>query len=370
MQNAPAMLAQKMMNRQAPYGPIGMVSQNMSGNKKGSAAGPSGPVIGLKFDTTTATAGVTFSNSDTTVTNTTGSAIASAKGNAATTTGGTSAWYWEFVIGSTDAMYVGVGPSSFVCNAINRVGIVVNSISYFPTTGIVYANSGVIFTLATSTIGDVIGFQLSLTASSSTLSIYKNGTIILNTYVSTTHIPSSATAWVPIWSANSTSAAASISNNIYSYAGYTPIGSAATTIAASASVPAVADGKYDVYTFNASGTFTAGSTGAVRALVIAGGGGGSGAGAGAGGYQEKGVVATPQTYVITVGAGGAGYGLGTNSSIGAAVVSTRGGLGNGSQPVTTDSNGGSGGGASPSVPASGPFSAVGGTGIAGQGNEG
>ena len=37
MQNAPAMLAQKMMNRQAPYGPIGMVAQNMSGNKKGAA---------------------------------------------------------------------------------------------------------------------------------------------------------------------------------------------------------------------------------------------------------------------------------------------------------------------------------------------
>ena len=34
MQNAPTMLAQKMMNRQAPYGPIGMVAQNMSGNKK------------------------------------------------------------------------------------------------------------------------------------------------------------------------------------------------------------------------------------------------------------------------------------------------------------------------------------------------
>ena len=34
MQNAPTMLAQKMMARQTPYGPIGMVSQDMSGNKK------------------------------------------------------------------------------------------------------------------------------------------------------------------------------------------------------------------------------------------------------------------------------------------------------------------------------------------------
>ena len=57
MQNAPAMLAQKMMNRQAPYGPVGMVSQNMSGNKKGSGAAepvyPSAGYGSVSFNGTT-----------------------------------------------------------------------------------------------------------------------------------------------------------------------------------------------------------------------------------------------------------------------------------------------------------------------------
>jgi len=369
MQNAPAMLAQKMMNRQAPYGPIGMVAQNMSGNKKGgAAAGSSRPVIGLKFDTSTATAGVTFSNSDTTVTNTTGGNIASAKANVGTLTGAAVSWYWEFTLNSLNIL-IGMGPSSFVCNSTNQVGITTGTISYDPSAGIIYISGGIAANVATAKIGDVIGFKLTISATLSSLTTYVNNTSI-NTSNTTTIFPNYNTALFPIWSSNVLNASATISNNIYEQGGTIPIGTSVTTIAASASVTPVADGKYDVYTFNASGTFTAGSTGAVRALVIAGGGGGSGAGAGAGGYQEKGVVATPQTYVITVGAGGAGYGLGTNSSIGAAVVSTRGGLGNGSQPVTTDSNGGSGGGASPSVPASGPFSAVGGTGIAGQGNDG
>ena len=350
------------MNRQAPYGPIGMVSQNMSGNKK-SAGGVSGPVIGLKFDTATATAGVTFSNSDTTATNSTGGVTASAKANASTTTGGTSSWYWEFIIGSSTSTYVGVGPSNFICNASNTIGFVVNTIGYNNTTGTVWSNGSILVTIATSTTGDVIGFQLSLTASSSTLSIYKNG--VFATFLNTTaYLPSSATAWVPIWSANATSNISTISNNIYSYAGYTPIGTAATTVAASASVPAVADGAYDVYTFNASGTFTVASTGAVRALVIAGGGGAFSSfagGSGAGGYQEKGVVITPQTYIITVGGGGS-TGAGTDSSIAAAVISTGGGAGD---PFGVR-NGGSGAGAYRDI----TNNIIRGTGSVGQGSNG
>ena len=57
MQNAPTMLGQKMMNRQAPYGPIGMVSQDMSGNKKRSGAAepvyPSAGYGNLSFNGTT-----------------------------------------------------------------------------------------------------------------------------------------------------------------------------------------------------------------------------------------------------------------------------------------------------------------------------
>lgn len=369
MQNAPAMLAQKMMSRQAPYGPVGMVSQNMSGNKKSSGGGGGRSLIALAFDTTTATSGLTFADSNTTVTNTTGGNIASAKGTAATIPSTTNYWYWEFTVGSTNSMYLGVGLPSFVCNATNRVGVVANSVAYFPTTGAVYALGTVQTTVATATTGDVIGFKLEVFAASSALTILKNGTVILNQYTTTTWLPDYSTAWTPIWSANQTSAKATISNNIYSYAGFIPIGGYATTVVASASVPAVADGAYDVYTFNATGTFTVGSTGAVRALVIAGGGGSStsesGAG-GAGGYLEKGVVTIPQTYAITVGGGGSsvisqGANCGSNS-----VFSTLTAIGGGSGEIGgsgAGSVGGSGGGGTGAVGAPSP----GGAGTSGQG---
>ena len=372
MQNAPAMLAQKMMNRQAAYAPVGMVSQNMSGNKKGGASGPSGPVIGLKFDTTTSSAGITFSNSDTTAINSTGGATASVKGNASTTTGGTSSWYWEFTINAILLNLIGFGSSSFVCNTTNTIGFFANTVGYYVQNGSFYINSTSVTNIGAALVGDVIGFKLDLTATTATLTILKNNVVILNNFNITTFNSAfnSATAWFPIWTSQANGSSYTISNNIYSYAGYTPIGTAATTIAASASVPAVADGKYDVYTFNASGTFTAGSTGAVRALVIAGGGSGNGTGGGgAGGYQEKGFVATPQTYAITIGGGGdvSTTAKGSNSSIAALLVSSGGGAGIG--PLTS-SNGGSGGGASPSFVASGAFSAGGGAGVVGLGNNG
>jgi len=222
MQNAPTMLGQKMMNRQAPYGPIGMVAQNMSGNKKGAAG-----VIGLKFDTATATAGVVFSNSDTTAT-LPNATIASAKSNAVTTTGGTSAWYWEFSVGSANNILIGFGISTFVCNTANRVGVVNNTVSYVTGNGnIVGGNGGniILATGITSTQGDIIGFKLDLTPSSSTLTVLKNNVVIGSALNTTTYIPNSATAWTPIWSAGAAGAcSATISNNIYSYSGYTPIG--------------------------------------------------------------------------------------------------------------------------------------------------
>lgn len=369
MQNAPAMLAQRMMNRQAPYGPVGMVSQNMSGNKKGvSGAVPTG-AIGLAFDTVSASAGVVFSDANTTVTNPTAN-IRSAKATAASIPYVFATWYWEFTVrSSTQQMYIGVGLSSFSCTGTNRVGAVANSVGYNTGTGQVIANGATQTTIATATTGDVIGFKLEVFNPGTLLTILKNNVVILNQLDTSVWLPDYQSAWMPIWSgitvANSS---ATISNNIYSYAGCTPIGSFVTTVGASASVPAVADGVYDIYTFNASGTFTAGSTGAVRALVIAGGGGANGTGGGgAGGYQEKGIVVTPQTYVVTVGGGGGNSIQGNASSIGAAVTSVGGGAGTGSLATA---NGGSGGGASPSFTASGPYSATGGTGTAGQGNAG
>lgn len=346
-----------------------MVSQNMSGNKKGAAAGGGGggggPVIGLKFNTTNATSGVAFSNSDTTATNSSGGAIASAKANAGIIPNTTNYWYWEFTVGTANSMFMGVGLPTFVCDAANRVGIIANSVAYRPDNGILQAAGATLTTVSSARVGDVIGFKLEVFNPGSSLTVIKNGTVLINQIDISAYVTDNSVAWTPIFSANVTTASATISNNIYSYAGYTPIGTSATIVGASASVPAVADGAYDVYTFNASGTFTAASTGAVRALVIAGGGGGNtgtntGGGGGAGGYLENGVTVTPQTYTVTVGAGGSSGASGTASSIGSA-ISTVGGGG-------LNSTGGSGAGRS--VVTYGPSLQAGFAGTAGQGNAG
>jgi len=336
MQNNTAVIAQKMMNRQAPYGPVGMVSQNMSGNKKGGAS-----LVPLTFDTASASAGVVFSDNNLTATSPT-NATRSAKASASTIPNTTNYWYWEFTVRSTVQQTLGVGLSTFVCSSGGRVGAVANSVAYNPATGVLLAGGGNLVTgLNTATIGDVIGFKLEIFNAGSLITVLKNNVVILNQQNISTYLPDYSVAWTPIWSSFISQASATISNNIYSHAGFTPIGLVATTIIASASVPAVADGAYDVYTFNASGTFTVASTGAVRALVIAGGGAGGqtfGAG-GAGGYLEQGVVTTPQTYTVTVGAGGAGQAFtGNNQSL----VSNN---GNNSVFATITATGGGGGGA-------------------------
>ena len=372
MQNAPTMLGQKMMNRQAPYGPVGMVSQNMSGNKKGGAGGGGGGggggsgVIGLKFDTATATAGMTFSNSDTTAT-APSAGIKSAKANASTIPNTGNYWYWEFTVGGQVNQFLGFGLSSFVCNASNQVGAIANSVCYYPQNGQVYAANNLMGTYAAAALGDIIGFKLEVFNPGALINILKNGVVIANQVDVSTYISGFTVAWTPIFTANQSGPSATISNNVYSYAGYTPIGSSVTTVAASASVPAVADGAYDVYTFNASGTFTVASTGAVRALVIAGGGGAPlRGGGGAGGYLENGITITPQTYTVTVGAGGTFASNGNPSSIGSLISAVGGGrggdVGGGSGP---GASGGSGGGGDPLFP--GPDTQPGGAGTAGQG---
>ena len=342
MQNAPAMLAQKMMSRQAAYAPVGMVSQNMSGNKKGGAAGGGGGagVIGLVFDVATATsaAGVDFTNSNTTITNNSGFPVVGSKSLYPKTSGN---WYVEFTIGTSTGQLVGIMPSSFTPDTSTKVGYLTNSVGYQTNTGSIYQNGGgLVTTVAASTIGDVIGIAYSAAGGNPVIVFYKNN-VVLYTYTGSGW--TAGIGYVPAWTSNSgSSASATISNNIYSApATYIPLGTV-TTITASASVPAVADGAYDVYTFNASGTFTVASTGAVRALVIAGGGGGGEyCAGGGGGYQEKGSVVTPQTYTVTVGGAGAGYTRGVASTFSA--IST---VGGGSQSLT----GGSGGGGNPITP--------------------
>lgn len=379
MQNAPAMLAQKMMNRQAPYGPIGMVAQNMSGNKKGAAAGGGGGgvgVIGLKFNTTNATAGVTFSNSDTTATNSGSQTYASAKSSSGSPIGADTSFYFEFIVGNTLDQQFGFAKANFASNHSDFISQIVGgtsafpSFAYRPSTGAVsYGGTGPFATIASATTGDVIGITVGLTVTACTINVFKNN-VNLSTFNASLDIPGGYTnSYVPAWSSRAVGSSSTLSNSIFVQAGFSPLGSAPNTIAATASVTPVADGKYDVYTFNATGTFTTTTTGAVRALVIAGGGGSStsesGAG-GAGGYLEKGVVTTPQTYAITVGAGGAsalvqGLNNGSNS-----VFSTLTSIGGGSGEfggTGAGSAGGSGGGGTGTVGTPSP----GGAGTSGQG---
>jgi len=115
-------------------------------------------------------------------------------------------------------------------------------------------------------------------------------------------------------------------------------------------------------------------------LVVAGGGGATGAGGGAGGAQTFSLNLTAgQVYTATVGAGGAGAGFlgtansGSDSSLG--YTSTITSIGGGRSGITgtpsggTGGSGGSGGGGGANLAAGGGV-ALGGSGTAGQGNNG
>jgi hypothetical protein len=139
--------------------------------------------------------------------------------------------------------------------------------------------------------------------------------------------------------------------------------------------------NYKVYTWNSSGTMTMPANFTVQYLVVAGGGaggGGHGGGGGAGGLLAGNLaLVSGSTYSITVGAGGAGLANGfTNTSAGSngttsAFANVASAIGGGGGATGNDytsagypgNNGGSGGGGS-------LYTAVPGTGTAGQGNAG
>lgn len=337
--------------------PLGVSRRGGNGSGGGGGGG-----VGIAFDTATATAGVTFSNNNVTANNTTGGNIASAQATVSTPSGYSNT-YVEFIIGNLNDQFFGFAQAStWTSNASpNRVGINANSVALQLTTGSIWVGGTVRLNPSVIlAVGDVLGISCLNTQPSNqcTFKFYRNGTEFASYDAQSYVTPGSV--FIPVWSANTVGAFCSISNSAYAApATYTPLGS--PLVSASASVTPVADGKYDVYTFNASGTFTTTGTGAVRALVIAGGGGGGNAygGGGAGGYQEKGVVTTPQTYAITVGAGGGNGTPGINSSIGSALVSTGGGTG--------AQAGGSGGGGGTEY--TGTYAPPG-SGIAGQGYNG
>lgn len=375
MQNAPAMLAQKMMSRQAAYAPVGMVSQNMSGNKKGGAGGGGAPVvpggvIGLVFDTTSASPGVTFSNGNITARNLSGpQTYASAKSSAGSIAGASGNFYLEFIVGNTSDQQFGFARSDFASNHADSINNIVGGLSavpsfaYRPSTGTLsYGGTGAFSTIVSAITGDVIGITANWSGPSFTINVFKNNVnILLNLNASGSL--SGGSSFVAAWSSRAVGSFSTLYNSIYVQAGFTPLGSSPDTLAASASVTPVADGAYDVYTFNASGTFTVASTGAVRALVIAGGGRGDNAGGGAGGYKEQSVIITPQTYAITVGAGGSGQG--GDSSLGSLFITTGGGVG-GTATVSARNGGSSGGGYKDGIPNDWPT----GTAVSGQGNVG
>ena len=229
MQNAPTMLGQKMMNRQAPYGPIGMVSQDMSGNKKKTVVA----IPKLFFNTTNITTGLTLSNNNATVTNTTAAVNTSAKSASLIPIGATFV-YFEFVVRTNDPgdQQFGLALGTFNANHIDNFSLCVgssgigNTFAYRTDNSLLVKgiNQGAFGT--PSITGDVIGFQIEMTASTFFITIRKNGTIIANRLnYSATFTQGNTVAWVPAWSSNLASTpSGSISNQIYSYPGYTPVG--------------------------------------------------------------------------------------------------------------------------------------------------
>ena len=165
------MLAQKMMNRQAPYGPIGMVSQNMSGNKKSTGGSYAGPVI---FDATTASAGMVLSNNFKTATNPEFGTQKSAKLLYPKSTG---KWYVEFTQNDPNDAYFGLGLNSFICNNSNTVGFVVESVAYL-SIGAIYYNGSSLGGVPSLTLNDKIGIAYDLTGAAVIISFYKNGVLI------------------------------------------------------------------------------------------------------------------------------------------------------------------------------------------------
>ncbi|MEI6731757.1 MAG: LamG domain-containing protein, partial [archaeon] len=127
------------------------------------------------------------------------------------------------------------------------------------------------------------------------------------------------------------------------------------------------DGNYVVHTFTSNGTLNASSSiASAETLVVAGGGGGGNAGGGAGGLvYNNSYYLVNGSYNAIVGTGGAGKTVngadgdnGGNSTFGSLVAIGGGGAGN---SVRNGRNGGSGGGS---------YTALGGNGTVGQGNNG
>ena len=342
MQNNTATRVQRMMSKQTAYAPVGMVSQDMSGNKKTGTG-----LLGINLNTTNVTPGLTFSNKNTTVTNSSAAGYTSAVGNAATNIGDTSV-YWEFIMTNSGNQWFGFAISSFNCNHADLANVVVGQVANtwaVHSTPNQFAMAGASQSaFGTYIIGDIIGLHLQMTSTTMNISVYKNG-VFQGTRDHSAYLTLGNTiSYVPAWSSAESGASATISNAACA----APTGAKRLTtpntsalVVVSASVPAVADGAYDVYTFNSSGTFTTVTPGIVRALVVAGGGAGGSAnintgsgGGGAGGYYERGIFTTPQTYAITVGGGGtapvssAAGSVGTNSI--ALGLTTIGGGGGGS----------------------------------------
>jgi hypothetical protein len=130
------------------------------------------------------------------------------------------------------------------------------------------------------------------------------------------------------------------------------------------------DGTYWYHAFLASGTFTPQLTLTADVLQVAGGGGSGSGGGGAGGL----LVLSNQSlavssYTVTVGAGGAADANGDNSQFGALTAAVGGGRGGANSTSNPPGNGGSGGGSMGNT--SPPYGTLaGGTGTAGQGNNG
>jgi len=173
--------------------------------------------------------------------------------------------------------------------------------------------------------------------------------------------------------ANVTSTSATYTDSAYSSADSIVISSSFTATGGAISTYTAAGVNYKVHTFTSSGTFTAGASGTVDVLVVAGGGAGGGdpmgGGAGAGGSRTAtGLPVVATGYSVTVGGGGAAVTsargtVGYNSTFSTITSIGGGGGGQGNGGVKAGLSGGSGGGGS-------GYNGGGGSGTSGQGNQG
>ena len=97
----------------------------------------------------------------------------------------TGKWYWEQLC--LDQTYTQGGTALETDTFTNHLGVGSHGVGYQSHTGAIYSNSSTIATVATYTIGDVIGFALDM--DNHTLQFFKNGSSVYTCLLYTSPSP-------------------------------------------------------------------------------------------------------------------------------------------------------------------------------------